>query len=164
MRADHPPDSTSLFAAWGGIGVRATAWMAVLGVLIVASLVPPGLAPDEIPSLVWNVGHAPGYALLTLLSLWLAHGTPERRPVVIVLIVLGVFALGVVLELLQPLFNRYADARDVAVNALGIALAICVWSLAVSPAGGRLIDRMRIHRVRSHRQRLNRIRLGGRGQ
>lgn len=104
------------------------AWCAVFGTIAWASLSPSQGGADEAAqtsSWLTNLGHVPAYGLLTAFTLWLARGRGARTSGLAVAIAFGIGAL---FELLQPLVGRDGNLVDLVLNALGISLALIVWS------------------------------------
>lgn len=116
---------------------RIATWLGLLAVVLAGSLLPAGLAPDEVGPMVWNFVHLPAYLALTLATLWLLRVRPGGLNGVMLAVAVAMLALGTGLEAVQPLVGRYADWRDVLVNAAGIALAVSFWRLGAIRAGQR---------------------------
>lgn len=103
------------------------AWFATLGVIAWASLSPSHASagdPAQAPSWLTNVGHVPAYALLTVVTLWFAQGRARSAA----LAVAAAFGIGALFEVVQPLVGRDGNVVDLSLNALGISLALIVWS------------------------------------
>ncbi len=86
---------------------------------------PWGLAADYL----MNISHLFGFFLLGFfLTRWFAGrtGTGRRK----LLIWVGLFALGALAELIQPLFHRYASLLDALFNGVGALAGIAMASLA----------------------------------
>lgn len=103
----------------------AMGWLAVAFTIFICLL--PG---KELPNTGMNdkFEHVTAY---TLLSLWFAGVYPRTR---YVLIAIGLFCLGVSIEVGQYLMHagREADVRDVMANSTGIALGLTLAWLGLS--------------------------------
>jgi VanZ family protein len=115
----------------GGVGIVEMACLSFAVVVLVASLLPETADPTgTIPAFWSNVFHVLAYLIFaTLAALCLAarHVLTQRK----LLLVGGfVYAFGIVVECLQPLFGRTFSLVDLGLNAFGILVAIVV--LAVS--------------------------------
>ena len=103
-------------------------WAGSLLTVVLASLWPEGSWLDAVtkPALWWSLGHAPAYALLTLLTLWMVA---QRFPLTLGRLwwsAAGLSLLGILIEVLQPYFGRTADVMDVVYNVIGILLAVAI--------------------------------------
>ncbi|MFW5452018.1 VanZ family protein [Thioalkalivibrio sulfidiphilus] len=107
-------------ARWTGAR-RLVFWTAVL-LLIAGSLMPAAHIPDT--GLSDKAGHLLGYAVLTLAGLLAYPGRVWR-------VVLGVFALGVAIELAQHFIpSRSFEWLDMLANGAGVLLGFAaVWWL-----------------------------------
>jgi VanZ family protein len=114
-------------------GRRFALWVLSAGILIPVVLLSLGPDPDVTSGLWQTVGHAVGYALLTVSLLFAAAWNPGRshHPVRnrAAFIVGATIGLGVLIEVSQLLTGRDADPLDVAANASGVLVALGVWLL-----------------------------------
>ena len=108
-------------------------WLLSAGILITVVLLSLGPDPDVTSGLWQTVGHAVGYALLTVSLLLAAAWGPGRghhpvrnRAAPIVAATIG---LGVLIEVAQLLMGRDADPLDVMANATGVLVAFGAWLL-----------------------------------
>jgi len=117
--------------------VRWLVALAVTVVLFAASVVrPPASAGTALPS-AWF--HAVGYAVLALALAYALHRSRPTWQVVCVAFALAT-VYGVGIELVQStLAYRAFEVGDIVVNAVGAAVAVAGWRLAVS--------RVRFYRV-----------------
>jgi VanZ family protein len=108
-------------------------WLLSAGILIPVVLLSLGPDPDVTSGLWQTVGHAVGYALLTVSLLLAAARRPGqgRYPVRnrAALIVGATVGLGVLIEVSQLLTGRDADPLDVAANSTGVLVAFGAWLL-----------------------------------
>ncbi|MEQ8484912.1 MAG: hypothetical protein RIB46_11165 [Pseudomonadales bacterium] len=133
MPSPQPPSSSS----------RRLAIAAGALVLIgIGLLVPLPAAWDDRPVLgiVENLVHAPLFAAVACLTLWLLPGPTTGRYLLAAFMAL---ALAVASELAQGLMSRDASWLDVRTDALGAAAGLALWRLVVEPgqeptASGRL--------------------------
>jgi hypothetical protein len=107
----------------------------LLGLCLVAVLFLALLPADPLPNTGWDKGdHVLAFAWLT----WLGRGAFPGR---LRWLVAGLFAYGVLIELLQSLTPyRYADALDLVGDAIGIAVGLAVGAAAAAWARGRATD------------------------
>ena len=114
----------------------ALGWLFV-GLALLVCLAPPS-EPALKPFFVLNdkVEHALGYVAL---SIWFAGLYPRSR---YVWIAVGLFAMGVVVELFQGWmsFGRQRDVRDVVANSAGIALGLLLARVALGGWAQRIED------------------------
>jgi len=106
---------------------RASRWLFRWGVIlavVLGSFVPGG----DVPSVVWDVGHMPAYLVLTSALLFSRRGG-KRRPEAILRVVLAISAMGLVIELLQPLAGRTTSVIDFGMNEAGVSLGVMCYVL-----------------------------------
>ncbi len=105
-------------------------WLATFGVIAWASLSPSDAQQASSGHASWftNMGHVPAYALLTSLTLWYTQQRCRTRLRTAALSAALALAIGVGFEALQPLVGRDGDLADFTLNALGVGLALIVWS------------------------------------
>jgi VanZ family protein len=108
-------------------------WLLSAGILISVVLLSLGPDPDVTSGLWQTVGHAVGYALLTVSLLLAAAWSPGRRHHPVgnraAPIVAATIGLGVLIEVAQLLMGRDADPLDVVANATGVLVAFGAWLL-----------------------------------
>ena len=114
-------------------------WLVALAALVALSLWPSpgskGVEVDPGQNVLWTLAHIPSYAVVVGLTVPLVYSwVRDPLPALLVSALFGI-ALGIALELLQPLVGRVADLADVALNVLGTFLAISFWT------GGHLMSR-----------------------
>jgi VanZ family protein len=123
-------------------GVDGLLWAAaaaVLGAVVYLSLGPPG-GPSPF-ALADKVKHLVAYVVLTLAFLLAAAWRPGLREPpsrsVVLAVVGGAVALGILLELLQavdPFATRQADVLDGVADAIGVGLGLLAWAALRRPA------------------------------
>jgi VanZ family protein len=104
-------------------------WVGSLLAVVLVSLWPAGGRVDEAIGIWWNVGHIPAYGTLTLLTLLVVARRFPLTPGRLLWLGLGLFLLGMLMEVLQPYFGRSADIMDVLDNMVGILLAMGIFYL-----------------------------------
>jgi|HigsolmetaAR201D_1030396.scaffolds.fasta_scaffold01081_5 VanZ family protein len=123
---------------WLGLG-----WALVVSVIVV-SLIPGQKLPQV--GISDKVEHALAYAMMTL---WFTGMYPRSS---YLRVALGMFALGVAIEIAQALlpFGREMDVRDVIANTVGIAIGIAAalaglggWAQRIENLAERLQNKVR---------------------
>jgi hypothetical protein len=114
------------------VAAAAAAWVAMVVTITVLSFLP--VSVEQLPgqSRSWfDIGHALAYGLHALLLLWLLLAAWRTLGYVRAAAVsaAGTLALSGVIELFQPLLGRSRDLGDLAMNAVGILVALGLLSL-----------------------------------
>lgn len=71
-----------------------------------------------------SLGHLPAYAALAAAGVWLLRGRGGPRLSSLAFAAISGIALGVLMELLQPLVGRQASWLDLLLNLLGVAAGL----------------------------------------
>lgn len=105
----------------GTIAGISALWLGVFLSIVFLSLLPSTTPASQIGSAwLWNLGHVPAYAALTVVTLSVvgrcAPLTQRRR----ILVGASVMLFAVGLELLQPFVGRTASLTDTAFTLLGV--------------------------------------------
>jgi len=109
----------------GGQIIAITLWLWKSGffVIVIACFIAAGsLMPAENARALPGgdfVRHAVPYGLLSLFALLAVTGRIRSS-----VVLLGVFAFGVMLECIQPFFGRVSDSHDLIANAVGIVAGL----------------------------------------
>ena len=106
-------------------------WLLTLMAILVGSLLPDDSpASEAMPSLWWNMGHIPAYALLGFLTVKVMGVKGESIWSTAIFAGLAVVAFGISIEIVQPFIGRMGSATDASLNAVGTLLGVSVASLA----------------------------------
>ena len=112
-------------------------WSLTVIAILVGSLLPDDSPSSEaMPSLWWNVGHIPAYALLAFLTVKVMGVKGRLVRSTAIFVGFAVVAFGILIEIVQPFIGRMGSTMDASLNAIGTLLGVFVASLA--------------HRDRSH--------------
>lgn len=121
MQAAHlkPPAPWPMFA-----------WLMVLAATIIASLLPESdSSVGRVSVTVTNLAHIPSFALLTLLTAVVVARWVKVNGWILGGIVLSVAALGVIIELIQPVVGRTSSLWDVGFDLVGAGVASGIYYL-----------------------------------
>ncbi len=104
--------------------LKASVFAATVGGLVAASVLPETVPMVAlIPAWVTNASHVPVYAAITALAFVTLNGSAETWRCE-ALVVLGLLALGAVVELLQAGTGRSASGLDMLLNGIGIGFVV----------------------------------------
>lgn len=119
---------------------RAATAVALAAVVVGASLLPAsgaGAAAGSLPPGADKLLHAIGYAAVAYAAASAANG---RSVEVLVLVALGVAAVGAGVEVVQPAVGRHASALDALANLAGATAGVALNALVADSATGSLAD------------------------
>jgi len=106
-------------------------WLLTVIAILVGSLLPDDSpASETMPSLWWNVGHIPAYALLGFLTVKVMRIKGGSIRSTAILAALAVVVFGISIEIMQPFIGRMGSALDASLNTIGTLLGVFVASLA----------------------------------
>ena len=103
----------------------------VFRVILLASLLPnDSPASETMPSLWWNEGHIPAYALLGFLTVKVMGVKGGSIRSTAILAALAVVVFGISIEIMRPFVGRMGSALNASLNTIGTLLGVSVASLA----------------------------------
>lgn len=106
-------------------------WLLAVIAILVGSLLPDDSpASEAMPSLWWNVGHIPAYALLGFLTVKVMGVKGGSIRSTAILAGLAVVVFGISIEIVQPFVGRMDSAMDASLNIIGTLLGVSVASFA----------------------------------
>ena len=106
-------------------------WLLTVIAILVGSLLPDDSpASETMPSLWWNEGHIPAYALLGFLTVKVMGVKGGSIRSAAILAGLAVVVFGISIEVMQPFIGRMGSTMDASLNIVGTLLGVSVATLA----------------------------------
>jgi VanZ family protein len=104
-------------------------WTLSLIALLAASLVPEGTDAADAVAPVWsNLGHIPAYFVFSAVTGLLVSARYRLTEGRLLAIGIAVCGLGLVVEIVQPLFGRTFSLMDIGLNTVGVVVAVAALS------------------------------------